>query len=93
MKVSRQMPLALLDLGLEGLDSKILTVTIERIGDGDPSDHPHHTHDVEESFRYKKPEILRNIARAERERRIIPLHMLSMLYVVLERRKDQIDWN
>jgi hypothetical protein len=79
MKVSRQMPPALPDSGSEGLDSKILTVTIERIGNGDPSEHPHHAHDIEESFRYKKPEVLRNISRAEREKNYTSAQVINAL--------------
>jgi len=79
MKVSRQMSLALSNSERLGFDSKILTVTIERIGMGDPSDHPNHTHDIEESFRYKKPEALRNIARAEGEKNYSSAQVINAL--------------
>jgi hypothetical protein len=45
------------------------TVTIERVGRGkDTSNYNHHTHDIEESVHYKRPELLRSIARVEREK-------------------------
>jgi hypothetical protein len=45
------------------------TVTIERVGRGkDTSDYSRHTHDIEERFRYKRPELLRSIAQIEREK-------------------------
>jgi hypothetical protein len=43
------------------------TVTIERVGcRKDTSNYSRHTRDIEESFGYKKPELLRSIARVER---------------------------
>ena len=77
MKVSRQMSPTPSDLA--GSDSKTLTVTIERIGKGNPSDYSCHTHDIEESFRYKRPEVLRNIARAEREKNYSAAQVINAL--------------
>jgi len=55
-------------------------VTIQRVGGGkDTSDYSRHTHDNQESFRYKRPELLWSIARVEREKNYLSAQVYSAL--------------